>query len=72
MIKIWLLISMISMPGIPTVKHTAEMWFDEKKCENRRVVIENNLYDAAAEQGLNPLFVQTWCLESGMFVTNKT
>jgi hypothetical protein len=72
MIKIWLLISMISMPGMPTVKHTAEMWFDEKKCENRRVVIENNLYDAAAEQGLNPIFVQTWCLESGMFVTNKT
>ena len=72
MIKIWLLISMVSMPGMPTVKHTAEMWFDEKKCENRRVVIENNLYDAAAEQGLNPIFVQTWCLESGMFVTNKT
>ena len=48
------------------------MRFDEKKCENRRVVIENNLYDAAAEQGLNPIFVQTWCLESGMFVTNKT
>ncbi len=72
MIKIWLLISMVSMPGMPTVKHTAEMWFDEKTCENRRVVIENNLYDAAAEQGLNPIFVQTWCLESGMFVTNKT
>ena len=72
MIKIWLLISMISMPGMPTVKHTAEMWFDEKKCENRRVVIENNLYDVAAEQGLNPIFVQTWCLESSMFVINKT
>jgi hypothetical protein len=41
MIKIWLLISMISMPGMPSVKHTAELWFDEAKCEARRVDIEN-------------------------------
>jgi hypothetical protein len=71
-IKIWLLISMVSMPGMPTVKHTAELWFDEPKCEARRIVIENNLYDAAAKQGLNPVFAQTWCLESHMFIKNST
>jgi hypothetical protein len=71
-IKIWLLISMVSMPGMPSVKHTAELWFDEPKCESRRVDIENALYNAAAEQGLNPVFVQTWCLESSMFVINNS
>src|SRR6056300_1939811 len=50
-IKIWLLISMVSMPGMPSVNHTAELWFDEPKCEARRVDIENALYNAAAEQG---------------------
>ena len=67
-IKIWLLISMVSMPGMPSVKHTAELWFDEPKCEARRIDIENRLYNAAAEQGINPVYVETWCLESNMFV----
>ena len=71
-IKIWCLISMVSMPGMPSVKHTAELWFDSPKCEARRVDIENGLYNAAAEQGLNPVFVQTWCLESSMFVINNS
>jgi hypothetical protein len=71
-IKIWLLISMVSMPGMPSVKHTAELWFDEPKCEARRIDIENRLYNAAAEQGINPVFVQTWCLESNMFVINNS
>jgi hypothetical protein len=72
MIKIWLLISMVSMPGMPSVKHTAELWFDKTKCEVRRVNIENDLQSAAEAQGLNPIFVHTWCLESAMFVSNKT
>ena len=72
MIKIWLLISMISMPGMPSVKHTAELWFDEAKCEARRVVIENSIIDMATEQGINPVYTQTWCLESNMFVMNAT
>jgi hypothetical protein len=71
-IKIWLLVSMISMPGLPTVKHTAELWFDGPKCEARRVDLENKFYDAAAEQGINPVWLHTWCLESSMFVINKT
>ena len=72
MIKIWLLISMISMPGMPSVKHTAELYFDQEKCEARRIVMENNIYDMAVEQGLNPVFTQTWCLESSMFVLKAT
>jgi len=72
MIKIWLLISMISMPGMPSVKHTAELYFDQEKCEARRIVMENNIYDMAAEQGLNPVFTQTWCLESSMFMLSAT
>jgi len=71
-IKIWLLISMISMPGMSSVKHTAELYFDQEKCEARRVDIENVLYDAAAEQGINPIYTQTWCLESNMFVINNS
>jgi len=72
MIKIWLLISMLSVPGMPTVKHNAELWFDQDKCEARRVVIENDLHNAASIQGINPIFVHTWCLESSMFVINNT
>jgi len=68
MIKIWLLISMVSMPGWPSVKHNAEVWFDETKCENRRIEVENKLYDIGSMQGHEVLFVQTWCLESDMFV----
>ena len=68
MIKIWLLISMISMPGMPSVKHTAELYFDQDKCESRRIVIENSIIDMATEQGINPVYTQTWCLESSMFV----
>tara|TARA_R100000951_G_scaffold109271_1_gene106179 strand:- start:51 stop:269 length:219 start_codon:yes stop_codon:yes gene_type:complete len=72
MIKIWLLISMVSMPGMPTVKHTAELWFDEPNCETRRIDIENRLHDKADLEGLNPIFVHTWCLESSMFVSTKS
>ena len=63
---------MISMPGMPSVKHTAELWFDEAKCEARRVVIENSIIDMATEQGINPVFTQTWCLESSMFVISNS
>jgi hypothetical protein len=73
MIKIWLLISMISMPGMPSVKHTAELYFDQDKCESRRIVIkENRIVDMATEQGINPVYTQTWCLESSMFVINNS
>ena len=71
-IKIWLLISMVSMPGMPSVKHTAELWFDEPKCEARRIDIENVLYNTAAEQGINPVYIETWCLESNKFVINNS
>ena len=67
MIKIWLLLSVISLPGMHSVKHQAEMYFNEEVCENRRVIIENTIYDRAVETGINPVFVQTWCLESSMF-----
>ena len=72
MIKIWLLISMISMPGMPSVKHTAELYFDQEKCEAWRIVMENSIHDMAAEQGINPVYTQTWCLESNMFVMKAT
>jgi hypothetical protein len=71
-IKIWLLISMVSLPGMPSVKHTAELYFNQDICENRRVVIENSIYDRAAETGINPVYVETWCLESNMFVENSS
>ena len=63
---------MISMPGMPSVKHTAELWFDEAQCEARRVVMENSIIDMATEQGINPVFTQTWCLESSMFVISNS
>ena len=72
MIKIWLLISMISMPGMPSVKHTAELYFDQDKCESRRIVIENSIIDMATEQGINHVYTQTWFLESSMFVIKNS
>ena len=63
---------MISMPGMPSVKHTAELWFDEAKCEARRVVLENSIIDMATEQGINPVYTQTWRLESNMFVISNS
>ena len=71
-IKIWLLISMVSLPGMPSVKHTAELYFNQDICENRRVVIENSIYARAEETGINPVYVKTWCLESNMFVENSS
>jgi|TARA_R110000765_G_C18773708_1_gene590504 hypothetical protein len=32
MIKIWLLLMIISMPGQPSVKYTASIYSDEEKC----------------------------------------
>ena len=63
---------MISMPGMPSVKHTAELWFDEAKCEARRVIMENGIIDMATEQGINPIYVETWCLKSNMFVIKNS
>ena len=59
---------MISMPGMPSVKHTAELYFDQDKCESRR----NMIINMATEQGINPIYTQTWCLESSMFVINNS
>ena len=71
-IKIWLLVSMFSIPGMPSVKHQAELYFNQEVCENRRVIVENNVYQRAEEVGINPVYVQTWCLESNMFVENSS
>ena len=71
-IKIWLLISMISLPGMPSVKHTAELYFNQDICENRRVIIENSIYNRAEETGIIPVYVETWCLESNMFVEKSS
>jgi hypothetical protein len=68
MIKIWLLLSILHLPGMPTVKHNAELFFDKERCEKRRVVVENKINDTAIQEGINPVFVQTWCLESSMFM----
>ena len=67
MIKIWLLLSIVSFHGMPTVKHAAELYFEEPRCEERRIFVENKLHNLALEQGINPVFIQTWCLESSMF-----
>ena len=60
-IKIWLLISMISLPGMPSVKHTAELYFNQDICENRRVIIENSSYNRTEATAINPVFLETWC-----------
>ena len=46
---------MISLPGMPSVKHTAELYFNQDICENRRVIIENSIYNRAEETGINPV-----------------
>ena len=50
----------------------AELYFDQEKCEARRIVMENSIVDMALEQGINPIYTQTWCLESSMFVINNS
>jgi hypothetical protein len=72
MIKIWLMLSIVSIPGMPTVKHTAELFFDPYRCEARRIIVENKLNDTAFENNIGPIYVQTWCLESSMFVKSST
>ena len=59
------------------LKKEYEMTFKEGfrlgvRLTRAKAYIENGLYNAAAEQGLNPVFVQTWCLESSMFVINNS
>ena len=41
---------MVSLPGMPSVKHQAELYFNQDICENRRVVIENSVYEQRAEE----------------------
>ena len=63
---------MISLPGMPSVKHTAELYFNQDICENRRVIIENRNYNRAEETGINTLYVETLWLESNMFVEKSS
>ena len=68
MIKIWLLISMISAPQWPSVRTIAEVHFEESACVARQLIVENRLVDKSLEIGLDAVFVETWCLETEMFI----
>lgn len=72
MIKAWLLITMISVQGWPSVKTTSEVHFSEPACEARRIHNENMLTDIALEQGIESIWVETWCHETHMFIPLKT
>lgn len=72
MIKIWILMTMISSPTWNSVKTISEIYFEKQLCEARQVVAENRASSIAIEMGLNPVFVDSWCIESEMFIPYHT
>ena len=67
-IKIWLLVTILSTPSWPSVRTIAEVWFEEESCENRKIIVENEAVDMAMSRGYNPIFVDTACIETEMFI----
>mgnify|MGYP003111818331 FL=1 len=72
MIKIWILMTMVSSPNWHSVKTISEIYFEKQLCESRQIVAENRASTIALEMGLNPIFVDSWCIESEMFVPYQT
>ena len=60
---------MVSMPGMPSVKHTAELWFDEPKCEARRIDIENVLYNTFTSPVTKPIVEASGHIYEGTSIT---
>jgi len=71
MIKIWLLVTILSTPSWPSVRTIAEVYFEEATCENRRIIVENEATNMMLNQGYNPVFVDTACVETEMFIPFK-
>jgi len=67
MIKIWLLVTMLSVPGWPSVKTTQEVWFSEESCNSRKIENEVRLGDIALQSGVKLFWVEAWCIETAMF-----
>jgi len=61
MIKIWLLITMLSVQGWPSVKTTSEVWFSEEECQMKRVKNERELEKAALQY--KPYLISTYAFE---------
>ena len=71
MIKIWLLITMLSVQGWPSVKTTSEVWFSEEECQMKRVKDERELEKAALQSGVEAFWFDSWCLETDMFIVKR-
>jgi len=67
MIKVWLLITAMSLQGWPSVKYTGELFMDEQTCETKRIYVENKSIEGALKRGYSAVHVETWCLETSMF-----
>lgn len=67
MIKIWILITMISVQGWPTVKTNQEVWFDKVTCEINKIQRIKMLETIAFEEGIETFWIDGWCIETIMF-----
>lgn len=67
MIKIWILVTMISVQGWPTVKTNQEVWFDKVTCEINKIQRIKMLETIAFEEGIETFWIDGWCIETNMF-----
>ena len=47
MIKVWLLVTAMSLQGWPSVKYSAELFMNEQTCEAKRIYVENQSIEGA-------------------------
>ena len=71
MIKVWLLVTAMSLQGWPSVKYSGELFMNEQTCEAKRVYVENQSIEGALQRGYSAVHVETWCLETLMFTPNS-
>jgi|TARA_R100000030_G_scaffold46460_1_gene35098 hypothetical protein len=53
------------------VKTTTTVFFNPQDCEAQRIINENELSEAALRANMQAFWVQSWCLESDMFVPTQ-
>jgi hypothetical protein len=67
MIKIWFLMALMSYPNVPAIMYKGYGgFFDREECEDRRILVENELADYEIRRG-NTVYIETYCMEMEAF-----
>jgi len=68
LITVWFLMALIAFPGAPAMKYKGYYAYHTKEdCEAQRHSLENFIVDRELNEGTNPFYVKTFCLEMEAF-----